>query len=67
MVKVKYASDEDTVKSIQTAIIENDGYCPCRLDKVPENHCMCKEFRDFVKSQQIGTCHCGLYESYEDS
>lgn len=34
----------------------NDGYCPCKLLKIPENKCMCKEF---LTSQGEGECHCG--------
>lgn len=64
MMKVKYAADMDTVKAIQTAIVENGGYCPCSLDKTKDTKCMCKEFRDKVKSGEVAICHCGLYQSY---
>ena len=39
------------------AIVKNGGFCPCKLEKTPENKCMCREFRE-MKS---GECHCGLY------
>lgn len=44
-------------REVEKALKDNDGYCPCRLEKIPENKCMCKEFRD----QKEGVCHCGLY------
>ena len=37
---------------------ENDNYCPLKGEHVPENKCICKEFRD----QKDGWCRCGLYE-----
>ena len=40
----------------------NDGYCPCKLLKKPENKCMCKEF---IESQKLGECHCGRYVKTE--
>lgn len=42
---------------ILQAVKNNDGYCPCELEKTPDTKCMCKEFQE-MKS---GTCHCGLY------
>ena len=49
--------DEDYVKEIKKRLKENDGYCPCRLQKTVDTKCMCKDFRD----QEEGSCHCGLY------
>lgn len=31
-------------------------YCPCKLDKVSENICPCKTFREKKE------CHCGLFK-----
>ena len=44
-------------------VIENDGYCPCMVQKTPDTKCMCKEFRD---QKTPGPCHCGRYEKYEE-
>lgn len=63
--KIKYACDAETVEIMEKAIRDNHGYCPCKVDKTSDTKCMCKEFRDFVKSGQLGTCHCGLYVSYD--
>lgn len=62
MSKIRLSADTDHVKEICNALKENDGYCPCRLDKTPDTKCMCKEFRE----QSTGLCHCGLYEKYDD-
>lgn len=56
--KVKVNSDTELVTAIRAKLKENDGYCPCRVDKVPENKCMCKEF---IEQTELGECHCGLY------
>lgn len=47
---------------IRQALKENQNYCPCKLEKIPENKCMCKEFRE----QEYGSCHCGLYVKERD-
>ena len=61
MIKIRLTDDSDLVSEIKQQLKDNDGYCPCRLLKIPENKCMCKEFRE----QDIGVCHCGLYEKYD--
>ena len=58
--KVEFNKDEKIVKMIQEGLKAKDGYCPCRLDKTSDTKCICKEFRE----QEIGQCHCGLYEKY---
>jgi hypothetical protein len=54
---IKIIEDQEEEKKIRQAIADNDGYCPCKLIKLPENKCMCKDF----KEQKEGWCHCGLY------
>ena len=44
MIKIKLVDDKELVAEIKQQLKENDGYCPCRLSKIPENKCMCKEF-----------------------
>lgn len=65
MVKVRYVSDDEMVTTIKQSLVENDGYCPCRLSKTDDTKCMCKEFRDTIALGKIETCHCGLYETYD--
>jgi len=42
---------------IKQALIDNDGYCPCKVLRNEDTKCVCKEFR----LQDIGICSCGLY------
>lgn len=57
MAKIRLNDDAELVADIKRQLKENDNYCPCRIQKIPENKCMCKEFRE----QESGECHCGLY------
>ena len=50
-------------RSVVHLVSENDGYCPCAIDRTPDTECMCKDFREQDKP---GTCLCGLYEKVED-
>ena len=54
---IKVTQNKELEKSIREALKNNNGYCPCRIKHIPENKCMCKEFRE----QDKGECHCGLY------
>ena len=55
--KIRLNPDKEEAERILRAVKENDGYCPCRLLRIPENKCICQEF----KEQEEGYCHCGLY------
>lgn len=46
----------------EKAVKQNEGYCPCKLDKTPETRCMCCAFRELEE----GICDCGLYEKIID-
>ena len=61
MVKVRQNQDKVFVEEFQKQLKENDGYCPCRLEKTPETKCMCQEFRKQIINGIVGSCHCGLY------
>jgi len=54
---IKVSDDKELVQEIRTKLKENDGYCPCRIQKTEDTKCPCKEFRE----QESGECHCGLY------
>lgn len=58
--KIKENTDKQLVNFIKQKLKENDGYCPCKLDKIAENKCICKEFIE----QPVGLCHCGRYIKY---
>ena len=66
--KITLNPDKEVVDRIKEGLKMKDGYCPCRLQKNPENKCMCKEFRDQIADPNFeGFCHCLLYyKSLED-
>ena len=60
--EVKLNENEDIVKVIKEGLEKKGGYCPCKLEIVPENKCMCKELRDQIADPEFeGYCHCRLY------
>ena len=54
---IKVNEDKELVNEIRQKLKDNEGYCPCMLQKTPDTKCMCREFRE----QEEGECHCGLY------
>ena len=59
---IKLNPDKEVVAMIRDGLKKKNGYCPCRLEIIPENKCMCKEFRDQVADPDFeGFCHCQLY------
>ena len=60
--KIKENADKEIVAQIKQGLKMTGGYCPCRLERSPENKCMCKEFRDQIADPDFeGFCHCLLY------
>ena len=64
--KVRIVDNKEIVEKIDAGLAKNkekygEAYCPCRLKHIPENICMCKEFRDQLTP---GPCHCGKFEKY---
>lgn len=60
--KVTYNTDEEIVKAIKEGLERTGGYCPCRLQRTPENKCICEEFKAQIKDPEFeGFCHCMLY------
>ena len=56
--KILQNPDKEKYNEITQRVLENDGYCPCLLEKNPDTKCMCKAFRD----QNVqGFCHCGRF------
>ena len=47
--------DDFFVKNHKKCIKQNNGYCPSKRDRTPDNKCPCRDFRE------DGTCECGLY------
>ena len=59
---IKVTTDMSLASVIRQGLKDNEGYCPCKIAHIPENKCMCKEFRE----QAEGECHCGLYIKIKD-
>ena len=54
--------NEEIVKTIREGLKRTGGYCPCRLQHIPENICICSEFKQQLADPDYhGPCHCGLY------
>lgn len=59
---VRLNEDAEVVRMIREGLAAKDGYCPCRLERIPENKCICQEFRDQINDPAFeGYCHCLLY------
>ncbi len=61
----KINDDKEIVEELRSGLKMTKGYCPCKRYHVPENKCMCKEFRDALNDDNvpIGTfCYCMLYQ-----
>lgn len=61
--KIVLNSDEKKVAEVRKALAENDGYCPCLIQRSEDTKCICKTFRE---SRELGLCHCGLYMKTEE-
>ena len=60
--KVRLNEDENVVKMIKDGLKATGGYCPCRVQRIEENKCMCQEFKDQIADPEYeGYCHCMLY------
>lgn len=60
--KIVLNPDEEFVTEMRQALKDNDGYCPCVMEKTPDSKCMCKAFLEMKE----GACHCGLYTKVAD-
>ena len=67
IMKIVLNEDKEIVKLIQDGLKARGGYCPCRVDKTPENTCRCKEVRDQLADENFyGYCHCRLYKKIKN-
>ena len=55
---IKKNPDNNKYEEVTQAVKDNDGYCPCELEKNENTKCICKTFKD---SQEKGECHCGRF------
>ena len=59
---VKLNPNKQMVEKMQEVMRKNGGYCPCRLQRTPENICICAEFRQQLAAPDFeGYCHCQLF------
>ncbi|HBP43334.1 MAG TPA: ferredoxin thioredoxin reductase catalytic beta chain [Clostridiales bacterium] len=64
---VKLNPDSEIVKQIREGLKRTGGYCPCKIEHIPENKCMCEEFKKQIKDPNFeGFCHCMLYYKSKD-
>jgi len=60
--KVVLNDDEKLAKVVEAGVIRKNGFCPCRLPKLPEFFCPCDEFKGQMADPSYhGLCHCRLY------
>lgn len=38
--------DTHFAENLKKRIRQNNGYCPCKLEKKPDNKCPCRDFRE---------------------
>ena len=59
--------DASIVETVREGLRHTGGYCPCRLERTPENKCICAEFRAQMADPDFeGFCHCMLYYKSRD-
>ena len=64
---VRLNEDKEVVAAIKEGLKERGGYCPCRVQMIEENKCVCKEFREQIADPNFeGYCHCRLYYNSKD-
>ena len=67
MMAVRLNADPEMVKTVREGLKRTGGYCPCRLQHIEENRCICQEFRQQIADPDFeGYCHCMLYYKTKD-
>ena len=60
--KVTLNPDARLVKTVRAGLVRKNGFCPCRLPKLPAYFCPCDEFKSQLRAPSYhGLCHCRLY------
>lgn len=55
-------TEEKVVAAVKAGLARKEGFCPCRLPKLPEFFCPCDEFKGQLADPDYhGLCHCRLY------
>ncbi len=64
---VRLNEDKEIVARVKEGLKMKDGYCPCRLQKLPAYKCICEEFKQQIADPNFeGYCHCKLYYKSKD-
>ena len=64
---VRLNENEEMVKIVKDGLKRTGGYCPCRMQKLPEYKCICDEFKAQIADPDFeGYCHCMLYYKSKD-
>ena len=64
---VRLNEDQNIVNMIKEGLKKKNGYCPCRLESIDENKCICEEFKAQIADPDFeGYCHCMLYYKSKD-
>ncbi len=64
---VRLNEDHKIVDIIKEGLKKKNGYCPCRLEIIEENKCICEEFKTQIADPEFeGYCHCMLYYKSKD-
>lgn len=62
MGKVRVNEDQEIVRTVREGLKRTGGYCPCRLERIDSNKCICEEFKEQIADPEFeGYCHCMLY------
>lgn len=51
--KIRYNEDAEVVARLREALLKKGLYCPCRLQKIEDNVCMCREFREQIADPEF--------------
>lgn len=51
--RIRYNEDAEVVARLRAALLKRELQCPCRLQKIEDNVCMCKEFRDQIADPEF--------------
>ena len=60
--RVTLNPDARLVETVRAGLVRKNGFCPCRLPKLPAFFCPCDEFKGQLRDPAFhGLCHCRLY------
>ena len=51
--KININPDKEFVNDMRKALKDNNGFCPCSLEKNEDTKCMCKEFREMASGTAV--------------